>query len=51
MVQSVCAYYTKRTFLGPFGIAALNILRRGGGAAFGEALPLGGPENREPDRL
>lgn len=31
--------------------AALNILKRGGGTAFGEALPLGGPENREPHRL
>jgi len=31
--------------------AALNILKRGGGTAFGEALPLGGPENREPYRL
>ncbi|MCG8350456.1 MAG: transposase [Chloroflexales bacterium] len=31
--------------------AALNILKRGGGAAFGEALPSGGPENREPCTL
>ena len=31
--------------------AALNILKRGGGTAFGEALPLGGPENREPRTL
>jgi putative transposase len=31
--------------------AALNILKRGGGTAFGEALPLGGPQNREPQRL
>jgi putative transposase len=31
--------------------AALNILKKGGGTAFGEALPLGGPENREPHRL
>ena len=31
--------------------AALNILTRGGGTAFGEALPLGGPENREPRTL
>jgi putative transposase len=31
--------------------AALNILNRGGGTAFGEALPLGGPKNREPHRL
>ena len=31
--------------------AALNILKRGGGTAFGEALPLGGPQNREPHRL
>jgi putative transposase len=31
--------------------AALNILKRGGGTAVGEALPLGGPENREPHRL
>lgn len=28
--------------------AALNILQKGGGTAFGEALPLGGPQNREP---
>jgi putative transposase len=27
--------------------AALNILKKGGGSAFGEALPVGGPENRE----
>ena len=31
--------------------AALNILKKGGGTAFGEALPLGGPENREPRTL
>ncbi|WP_287904149.1 transposase [Chloroflexus sp.] len=31
--------------------AALNILKKGGGTAFGEALPMGGPENREPHRL
>lgn len=31
--------------------AALNILKRGGGAAFGEALPMGGPKNREPHGL
>jgi putative transposase len=31
--------------------AALNILQKGGGTAFGEALPLGGPQNREPGRL
>jgi putative transposase len=31
--------------------AALNILKKGRGTAFGEALPLGGPENREPHRL
>ncbi|MCG8350491.1 MAG: transposase, partial [Chloroflexales bacterium] len=31
--------------------AALNILKKGGGAAFGEALPMGGPENREPRTL
>lgn len=31
--------------------AALNILKKGGGAAFGEALPLGGPQNREPRTL
>jgi putative transposase len=31
--------------------AALNILKRGGGTAFEEALPLGGPQNREPYRL
>jgi putative transposase len=31
--------------------AALNILKKGGGTAFGEALLLGGPENREPHRL
>lgn len=31
--------------------AALNILKKGGGTAFGEALPVGGPENREPHRL
>ncbi len=30
--------------------AALTILQKGGGAAFGEALPLGGPQNREPHR-
>jgi putative transposase len=28
--------------------AALNILQKGGGTAFGEALPVGGPQNREP---
>lgn len=27
--------------------AALNILKKGGGTAVGEALPMGGPENRE----
>jgi putative transposase len=26
-------------------------LQKGGGTAFGEALPLGGPQNREPGRL
>jgi putative transposase len=31
--------------------AALNILKKGGGTAFGEALPLGGPQNREPRTL
>jgi putative transposase len=31
--------------------AALNILQKGGGTAFGEALPLGEPQNREPGRL
>ncbi|GIV87821.1 MAG: transposase [Chloroflexus sp.] len=31
--------------------AALNILKKGGGTAFGEALPLDGPQNREPHRL
>jgi putative transposase len=31
--------------------AALNILKKGGGTAFGEALPIGGPENREPRTL
>ncbi len=31
--------------------AALTILQKGGGAAFGEALPVGGPQNREPHRL
>lgn len=31
--------------------AALNILQKGGGTAFGEALPLGGPKNREPRTL
>jgi putative transposase len=31
--------------------AALNILQKGGGTAFGEALPVGGPKNREPGRL
>jgi IS605 OrfB family transposase len=31
--------------------AALNILQKGGGTAFGEALPLGGPKNREPGTL
>jgi putative transposase len=31
--------------------AALNILKRGGGTAFGEAQALAGPENREPHRL
>jgi putative transposase len=31
--------------------AALNILQKGGGTAFGEALPFGGPQNREPGRL
>jgi putative transposase len=31
--------------------AALNILKKGGGTAFGEALPVGGPENREPRAL
>ena len=31
--------------------AALNILQKGGGTAFGEALPLGGPQNREPRTL
>jgi putative transposase len=31
--------------------AALNILKRGGGTAFGEALPLGGPQNRELHEL
>ncbi|WP_287909237.1 zinc ribbon domain-containing protein [Chloroflexus sp.] len=31
--------------------AALNILKKGGGTAFGEAQPLGGPQNREPHRL
>jgi putative transposase len=31
--------------------AALNILKKGGGTAFGEALPLGGPQNREPGAL
>ncbi len=31
--------------------AALNILKKGGGTAFGEALPSGGPENREPRTL
>jgi putative transposase len=30
--------------------AALNILQKGGGTAFGEALPLGAPQNREPVR-
>jgi len=30
---------------------ALKILQKGGGTAFGEALPLGGPKNREPGRL
>jgi len=31
--------------------AALNILKRGGGTAVGEAQALAGPENREPHRL
>lgn len=31
--------------------AARNILKKGGGTAFGEALPSGGPENREPRTL
>ncbi|ACL24108.1 RNA-guided endonuclease InsQ/TnpB family protein [Chloroflexus aggregans] len=31
--------------------AALTILKKCGGAAFGEAQPLGGPQNREPHRL
>jgi putative transposase len=31
--------------------AARNILQKGGGTAFGEALPLGGPQNREPRTL
>jgi putative transposase len=31
--------------------AALNILKKGGGTAFGEALPSGEPENREPHWL
>jgi hypothetical protein len=30
---------------------ALNILQKGGGTAFGEALPLGGPQNPEAGRL
>ena len=28
--------------------AVRNILKKGGGTAFGGALPIGGPENREP---
>ena len=31
--------------------AALNILKKGGGTAFGEAQALAGPENREPHSL
>jgi putative transposase len=31
--------------------AALNILKKGGGTAVGTALPLGGPQNREPRTL
>jgi putative transposase len=31
--------------------AARNILKKGGGTAFGEALPLGKPQNRESRRL
>ncbi len=30
--------------------AALTIVKEGGGAVFGEALPVGGPQNREPHR-